>query len=138
MSLDEIAEYEKLEGSELNKAKEKLAYELTELVHGKQEADAALEAARNIFSGSGRSENMPTTELTDEDFTDGSISLAAILVRCGLCPSNSDAKRNIKQGGISVNDEKITDFAKSYSKADIGGEFIIKKGKKDYHKVTVK
>ena len=119
-------------------AKEKLAYELTELVHGKQEADAALEAARNIFSGSGRSENMPTTELTDEDFTDGSISLAAILVRCGLCPSNSDAKRNIKQGGISVNDEKITDFAKSYSKADIGGEFIIKKGKKDYHKVTVK
>ena len=138
MSLDEIAEYEKLEGSELNKAKEKLAYELTELVHGKQEADAALEAARNIFSGSGRSKNMPTTELTDEDFTDGSISLAAILVRCGLCPSNSDAKRNIKQGGISVNDEKITDFAKSYSKADIGGEFIIKKGKKDYHKVTVK
>ena len=138
MSLDEIAEYEKLEGSELNKAKEKLAYELTELVHGKQEADAALEAARNIFSGSGRSENMPTTELTEEDFTDGSISLAAILVRCGLCPSNSDAKRNIKQGGISVNDEKITDFAKSYSKADIGGEFIIKKGKKDYHKVTVK
>ena len=138
MSLDEIAEYEKLEGSELNKAKEKLAYELTELVHGKQEADAALEAARNIFSGSGRSENMPTTELTDEDFTDGSISLAAILVRCGLCPSNSDAKRNIKQGGISVNDEKITDFAKSYSKADIDGEFIIKKGKKDYHKVTVK
>ena len=138
MSLDEIAEYEKLEGSELNKAKEKLAYELTELVHGKQEADAALEAARNIFSGSGRSENMPTTELTEEDFTDGSISLAAILVRCGLCPSNSDAKRNIKQGGISVNDEKITDFAKSYSKADIDGEFIIKKGKKDYHKVTVK
>ena len=138
MSLDEIAEYEKLEGSELNKAKEKLAYELTELVHGKQEADAALEAARNIFSGSGRSENMPTTELIEEDFTDGSISLAAILVRCGLCPSNSDAKRNIKQGGISVNDEKITDFAKSYSKADIGGEFIIKKGKKDYHKVTVK
>ena len=77
-------------------------------------------------------------ELTEEDFTDGSISLAAILVRCGLCPSNSDAKRNIKQGGISVNDEKITDFAKSYSKADIGGEFIIKKGKKDYRKVTVK
>ncbi len=136
MDLEEIAEYEKLEGSELNKAKEKLAYELTELVHGKEEADKALEAARSLFAGGGKSENMPTTTLTDADFTDGNISLAALLVKCELCPSNSEAKRNIKQGGISVGDEKVTDFAKTYEKADFTGDFIIKKGKKEYHKVV--
>ena len=136
MDLEEIAEYEKLEGNELNKAKEKLAYELTELVHGKEEADKALEAARSLFAGGGKSENMPTTTLTDADFTDGKISLAALLVKCELCPSNSEAKRNIKQGGISVCDEKVTDFAKTYKKADFTGDFIIKKGKKEYHKVV--
>ena len=136
MDLEEIAEYESLEGSELNKAKEKLAYELTELVHGKEEADKALEAARSLFAGGGKSENMPTTTLTDADFTDGKISLAALLVKCELCPSNSEAKRNIKQGGISVCDEKVTDFAKTYEKADFTGDFIIKKGKKEYHKVV--
>ena len=136
MDLEEIAEYEKLEGSELNKAKEKLAYELTELVHGKEEADKALEAARSLFAGGGKSENMPTTTLTDADFTDGKISLAALLVKCELFPSNSEAKRNIKQGGISVGDEKVTDFAKTYEKADFTGDFIIKKGKKEYHKVV--
>ena len=137
MSLDEIAEYEKLEGSELNKAKEKLAYELTELVHGKEEADKALEAARNIFSGAGVSANMPTTTLTDEDFTDGKIALSAILVKCGLCASNGDAKRSIKEGGISVNDEKVTDFAKAYDKAELGEETVIRKGKKNFHKVVL-
>ena len=136
MDLEEIAEYEKLEGSELNKAKEKLAYELTELVHGKEEADKALEAARSLFAGGGKSENMPTTILTDADFTDGKISLASLLVKCELCPSNSEAKRNIKQGGISVNDDKVTDFAKTYEKTDFSGDFIIKKGKKEYHKVV--
>ena len=136
MDLEEIAEYESLEGSELNKAKEKLAYELTELVHGKEEADKALEAARSLFAGGGKSENMPTTTLTDSDFTDGKISLAALLVKCELCPSNSEAKRNIKQGGISVGDEKVTDFAKVYEKADFTGDFIIKKGKKEFHKVV--
>ena len=137
MSLDEIAEYEKLEGSELNKAKEKLAYELTELVHGKEEADKALEAARNIFSGAGVSANMPTTTLTDEDFTDGKIALSAILVKCGLCASNGDAKRSIKEGGISVNDEKVTDFAKAYDKAELGEETVIRKGKKNFHKIVL-
>ena len=137
MSLDEIAEYEKLEGSELNKAKEKLAYELTELVHGKEEADKALEAARNIFSGAGVSANMPTTALTDEDFVDGKVTLSAILVKCGLCSSNGDAKRSIKEGGISVNDEKVTDFAKSYEKGELGEETIIRKGKKNFHKVVL-
>lgn len=137
MSLDEIAEYEKLEGSELNKAKEKLAYELTELVHGKEEAEKALEAARNIFSGAGVSANMPTTAITDDDFTDGKITLSAILVKCGMCASNGDAKRSIKEGGISVNDVKITDFAKAFNKKELDGETIIKKGKKNFHKVVL-
>ncbi len=137
MSLDEIAEYETLEGSELNKAKEKLAYELTELVHGKEEADKALEAARSIFSGAGVSANMPTTTIADEDFTDGKITLSSILVKCGMCASNGDAKRSIKEGGISVNDVKVTDFAKSFDKSDFDAEMIIRKGKKNFHKVVL-
>ena len=137
MPLEEIAEYEKLEGSDINKAKEKLAYELTELVHGKEEADKALDAARNLFGGGGNSANMPTTSLTDDDFTDGKISLASLLVKAELCPSNSEAKRNIKQGGISVNDEKVTDFATSYDKTAFASDFIVKKGKKDYHKFVL-
>ncbi len=138
LSLDEIKEYEKLEGSDINKAKEKLAYELTNLVHGKEEADKALEAAKNIFAGSGNSENMPSTVITDDDFTDGRISLSMLLVKASLCPSNSEAKRNIKQGGISVNDSKITDFAASFDKSAFEKDFIIKKGKKDYHKIILK
>ncbi|MBP5245062.1 MAG: tyrosine--tRNA ligase [Clostridia bacterium] len=138
LSLDEIAEYEKLEGSEINKAKERLAYELTNLVHGKDEADKALEAAKNIFAGSGNSENMPSTVITDADFNDGKITLSMLLVKASLCPYNSEAKRNIKQGGISVNDSKITDFAASFDKSAFEKDFIIKKGKKDYHKIILK
>ncbi|MBP3580240.1 MAG: tyrosine--tRNA ligase [Clostridia bacterium] len=137
LSLEEIAQYEKLEGSEINKAKEKLAYELTALVHGNEEATAALEAARALFVAGGVSENMPTTALADEDFTDGKITLANLLVKCELCPSNSEAKRLIKQGGVSVNDSKVTDFAAAYDKDFFSQEVIIKKGKKDYHKVTL-
>ena len=137
MNLDEIAEYEKLEGSELNKAKEKLAYELTELVHGKEEAEKALEAARSIFSGAGVSANMPTTAITDEDFTDGKVTLSYILVKCGMASSNGDAKRSIKEGGISVNDVKITDFAKAFDKNEFDSEMIIRKGKKNFHKVVL-
>ena len=137
LSLDEIAEYEKLEGSEINKAKERLAYELTNLVHGKDEADKALDAAKNIFAGSGNSENMPSTVIKDADFTDGKVTLSMLLVKASLCPSNSEAKRNIKQGGISVNDSKITDFAAAYDKSAFAGDFIIKKGKKDYHKIIL-
>ena len=80
---------------------------------------------------------MPTTTLTDEDFTDGKIALSAILVKCGLCASNGDAKRSIKEGGISVNDEKVTDFAKAYDKAELGEETVIRKGKKNFHKVVL-
>ena len=137
LSLEEIAEYEKLEGSELNKAKEKLAYELTALVHGEEDAKASLESARALFGAGGNMDNMPTTSLTDEDFTDGKISLSALLVKTELCPSNSEAKRLIKQGGVSVNDAKVTDFAAAYDKDFFKDEVIIKKGKKDYHKVTL-
>ncbi len=138
LSLEEIAEYEKLEGSDINKAKEKLAYELTALVHGEEDAKASLESARALFGAGGNMDNMPTTELSDEDFADGKISLSALLVRTELCPSNSEAKRLIKQGGVSVNDSKVSDFAASYDKDFFAGEpVIIKKGKKDYHKVTL-
>ena len=137
LSLEEIAEYEKLEGSELNKAKEKLAYELTELVHGKEHAEASLASARALFGGGGDRENMPATTLSDEDFMDGKIALANLLVKCDLCPSTSEAKRLIKQGGVSVNDEKISDMGMSYDKAFFAEEVIIKKGKKVFHKVTL-
>jgi len=137
LSLEEIAEYEKLEGSELNKAKEKLAYELTALVHGEEDAKASLESARALFGAGGNMDNMPTTALSDEDFTDGKISLSNLLVKTELCPSNSEAKRLIKQGGVSVNDSKVTDFAAAYEKDFFKDEVIIKKGKKDYHKVVL-
>ncbi|MBO4950373.1 MAG: tyrosine--tRNA ligase [Clostridia bacterium] len=137
LSLEEIAEYEKLEGSELNKAKEKLAYELTALVHGEEDAQASLESARALFGAGGNMDNMPTTTLSDEDFIDGKITLSALLVKTELCPSNSEAKRLIKQGGVSVNDAKVTDFAAAYDKDFFKDEVIIKKGKKDYHKVTL-
>ena len=137
LSLEEIAEYEKLEGSEINKAKEKLAYELTALVHGEEDAKASLESAKALFGAGGNSENMPSTFLSDEDFSDGKISLSNLLVKCELCPSNSEAKRLIKQGGVSVNDQKVTDFASAYDKDFFKSEVIIKKGKKDYHKVTL-
>ena len=137
LSLEEIAEYEKLEGSEINKAKEKLAYELTALVHGEEDAKASLESAKALFGAGGNSENMPSTSLSDEDFIDGKISLSNLLVKTELCPSNSEAKRLIKQGGVSVNDAKVTDFAAAYEKDFFKDEVIIKKGKKDYHKVTL-
>ncbi len=138
LSLEEIEEYAHLEGSEINKAKEKLAYELTALVHGEENAKASLESARALFGAGGNDENMPSTSLSDEDFTDGKILLSNLLVKCGLCPSNSEAKRLIKQGGVAVNDAKVADFSASYEKNFFAGEpVIIKKGKKDYHKVTL-
>lgn len=133
-----IAEYEKLEGADLNKAKEKLAYEITSMVHGKEEADKALEAARAIFAGGASSQNMPSTQLTEADFTDGAISAVDLLVKTGLVPSKGEGRRVIKQGGLTIADQKVTDFAQSYTAADFeNGELIIKKGKKTFHKVTI-
>ena len=134
--IEEIEEMENnMEGAEYNKAKELLAYELTKLVHGQEEADKTLESAKNIFSGAGVSENMPTTELTADDLTDGKTGLLNLLVKTKLCPSVSEARRLVQQGGITVNNEKISDPKTILS---IDGEIIIKKGKKIYHKVIMK
>ena len=134
--IEEIEEMENnMEGAEYNKAKELLAYELTKLVHGQEEADKTLESAKNIFSGAGVSENMPTTELTADDLTDGKTGLLNLLVKTKLCPSVSEARRLVQQGGITVNNEKISD-PKTFLSID--GEIIIKKGKKIYHKVIMK
>ena len=138
MSLEEIAEYEALEGSELNRAKEKLAYELTELVHGKEEADKALEAARAIFSSNQNSENMPSTEIDDSVFVDGKILVAELMTVVGLTPSRSEARRLIVQGGVSVNGEKVTDGNATVDKELFAEDVVIKKGKKVFHKVILK
>ena len=137
LPLEEIEKMEKYEGSELNKAKEVLAYELTELVHGEEEAKKALEAARGLFSA-GNAENMPTAELSDEDFKDGSIDTISILVKAGLVTSRSEGRRAIEQGGVTVNGEKVADISVSFDKAAFDEEFIIKRGKKNFRRIVVK
>jgi len=137
MPLEEIAEYEKLEGSELNRAKEKLAYEVTAIIHGKEEAEKAAEAAKNIFAAGGASENMPTTELSADDFTDGKIFVSEMLVKAKLAPSKGEAKRLIQQGGVMINDVKIDRFDATVSKDEIGDGLIVKKGKKTYHRIVL-
>ncbi len=138
MPLEEIYEYEKLEGSELNRAKEKLAYELTELVHGKEEAEKALSAARAIFSSNQNSENMPSTEITDANFENGKIIVPELLVVAGLAPSRSEARRLIVQGGVSLNGEKVTDANLALDTAFFKEDVVIKKGKKVFHKIVKK
>ena len=137
LSLEEIAELEKLEGAEINKAKEVLAFELTKLVHGEEEANKAMEASKALFAGGGNLENMPTTQLTEEDFTDGSIDIMSILVKTGMTASRSEARRAVEQGGVTVNGEKVTDIKTVYTKDVFAEEFIIKKGKKNFQKITV-
>ncbi len=136
ISLDEIAQYEKREGSELNAVKEKLAYELTAMVHGAEDAEKALEAAKSVFGVGISSENMPTTELTHADFEAGNIGVLQLLVKCGLASSNGEARKLIMGGGISVDNEKIADTKASIHENSFeNGEIIIKKGKKTFHKV---
>lgn len=136
--IEEIEAMEKWEGSQLNKAKEILAHELTKMVHGQQEADKALEAARAIFAGGTHSDDMPTTSLVSSDLADGAISVADLLVKTGLAPSKGEAKRLIQQGGVSVDDVKVSDFAAVIGKESFDkGQVILKKGKKIYHKVLL-
>lgn len=138
LPIEQIEEMEKWEGSELNKAKEMLAYELTKMVHGQEEADKALSAARSIFSAGSHSDDMPTTSLQDSDFADEKILVSDLLVKAGLAPSKGEAKRLIKQGGISLDEVKVQDFAESISKDRFSeGHIIIRKGKKIYHKVVL-
>ena len=135
LPLDEIKKMESWEGAQLNRAKEILAHELTELVHGKEEADKAEAAAKAVFSGAS-SEHMPTYTVTADALTDGRIDLLSILVNAGLCSSRGDARRNVEQGGVTVADAKVTDSKASYSVEDIGAEgMIVKRGKKNFVRV---
>ena len=138
LPLEQIDEMDKWEGSQLNQAKEILAYELTNLVHGKEEAEKTKEAAKSLFAGGGSSENMPTAKLDDDKFIDGSIDILGILVASGLAASRSEARRAVEQGGVTVKGEKVSDVKQSYSKDEIASEeFIVKKGKKSFKKITV-
>ena len=137
--IEEIEAMESWEGAQLNVAKEKLAFELTAMVHGEEEAQKALDASKALFSAGGNTENMPSTQLGEVDLDEnGSIQVADLLVKTELAPSKAEAKRLIKQGGISVNDEKVTAFDAALTKEDFAkGEIILKKGKKVFHKVTL-
>lgn len=134
MPLEEIAEYEKLEGSEINRGKEKLAYELTKLIHGEDEANKALEAARSVFVAGNVSENMPTTEISDDMLVNSEIGIIDLLVAGKLAPSKGEARRLIQQGGISVDDEKVTDFAMTVCAERLKDGIVVKKGKKVFHR----
>ena len=121
----------------LNRAKEILAYELTKLVHGEEEAEKAQQAARALFS-TGDAANMPTAEITADDFRDGVIDIISILQKSGLVPSRSEGRRAVEQGGVSVDGEKVTDFTKAYTAEEIGEGIVVKRGKKNFRKVVVK
>ena len=137
LPLEEIDEMKKWEGAQLNQAKEILAYELTKLVHGKEEAEKAKEASHALFSGAGVSANMPTVTLAEEDLVDGKMDIMAVLVKAGLCESRSDARRAVQQGGVSVDGEKVTDISTSYTLSDFSGEGkVVKRGKKKFAKVV--
>lgn len=135
LPLEQIEEMDAWEGAQLNRAKEILAYELTALVHGKEEADKAQDAAKSIFGGGQSSENMPATALTDDDFQDGTIGVLTLLVKCGLAASNGEARKLVQGGGVSIDGEKVADFKMTLSVADFAEDRIIKKGKKTFHKV---
>ena len=138
LPLEQIDEMDKWEGSQLNTAKEILAFELTKLVHGEEEATKAQENSRALFSG-GNAEDMPTAEISEADLRDGSIDIMGVLVAAGLCSSRSEARRAVQQGGVSVNGEKIEDIATTYSPEDINKEdFVLRRGKKKYKKVIFK
>ncbi len=137
LPLEEIDELARLEGSELNKAKEVLAYEVTKLIHGEEEATKAQETAKALFGNKANLDNMPTTVLNDSDFTDNGIGVLALLCKLGLTASNGEARRLVTQGGISVNDVKVTDPKAVISKDEIAQGAIVKKGKKVFHKATL-
>ena len=135
--IEEIEQMEKWEDNRINEKKELLAYELTSLVHGKEEADKAKAAAYALFSGNGDSADMPTTELSDADFEDGLISITNLLVKCNITSSKGEAKRLIQQGGVSVNDEVVKAIDITYSKEQFADGLKIKKGKKHFHKAIL-
>ena len=137
LPLEQIDEMDHWQGEQLNKAKEILAYELTQMVHGTEEADKAQAAARQLFSGGADHENMPTTQLPADLVKDGQVGLLAAMVAAGLCASNREARQLVQQGGVLVDGEKVSDPKASLSAEALAGGVVIKKGKKVYHKVTL-
>jgi tyrosyl-tRNA synthetase len=139
LPIEQIDEMDKWEGSRLNEAKEILAYELTAMVHGNEEADKAQAGARALFGGGGSTAEMPESCLSEEDFTDGCIDILNILVKSGLNASRSEARRAVEQGGVTVNDEKVTDIKVSYKPQQLEGDgIIVRRGKKNYKRVIIK
>ena len=139
LPLEEIDAMESWEGAQLNQAKEILAFELTKLVHGEEEASKAREASHALFAGGGDSAHMPTVELSSADFADGDMDILSLLVKTELAPSRSDARRAVEQGGVSVADEKVTDIKTSYNADSFGADgLVVKRGKKKFVKVVVK
>ena len=137
LPLEQIDEMDAWEGSQLNKAKEILAFELTKLVHGEEEAAKAMESARALFA-SGNAADMPTTTLTDADLTDGKIDIVSILVKSGLVSSRSEGRRAVEQGGVSVDGEKVADFKQEFAGEMLGGDgVVVKRGKKNFRKVVM-
>ena len=138
LPLEQIDEMDKWEGSQLNQAKEILAYELTKLVHGEEEAERAKESARALFSA-GVAAEMPTTELTEEDFTEGSIDMISVLCKAGLVQSRSEGRRAIEQGGVTLGNEKVTDVKAAFGKETFAGEgAVVKRGKKNFRRIILK
>lgn len=137
LPLEQIDEMDGWEGSQLNLAKEILAYELTKLVHGEEEAGKAQEGARALFGSGQNTENMPTVALTDEDFTDGAIDILTLVAKSGLVTSKSEGRRAVTQGGVMVNGEKAADIKLTYGKSEFETEFILKKGKKNFRKIIL-
>ena len=138
LPLEQIDAMSSWEGSQLNEAKDILAYELTKLVHGEEEAEKAKAASRALFSGAGDTEHMPTTELTNDDFGGGSIDVLSLLVKCGLAASKGEARRLVQQGGVSVNDEKVSAIETTFGCEQFTGDgVIIKKGKKVFHRAVL-
>jgi len=139
LPLSEIDEMDKWEGSQLNRAKEILAYELTALVHGEEEAHKAQDTARSLFSDNAASATMPMTELSANDLTDGKIDILTALLKSGLCPSKSEARRAVEQGGVEADGEKVSGFAKSFTAQELMGEgVILKRGKKNFRRIVLK
>ena len=137
LPLEQIDEMESWEGSQLNHAKEILAYELTALVHGEEEAKKAEEAAKALFGGGADDSNMPCTELCSDDLSDGKLDIMTALVKSGLCASKSEARRNITQGGVSANDVKITDISVSFTENELKAGVVLRRGKKNYNKLVL-
>ena len=138
LPLEQIDEMAAWEGSDLNRAKEILAWELTALVHGEEEADKAQAAARSLFTGAASGGEAPVTELTAEDLTDDAIDLPALLVKAELCSSRGDARRNIQQGGVTVDGEKETDFGRNFSADELKKGILLRRGKKNYKRIVLK